>query len=81
MKAEFGYMLPGIAAANVDWFNLHEKARVGLQIPNRFVLTDEGCVIQIGTEMVKGHTREGDYDHFPLLRMPEGGIAVFARRP
>ena len=43
MKAEFSYMLPGIAAANVDWFNLHERARVGLQIPNGFVLTDEGC--------------------------------------
>lgn len=81
MKAEFGYMLPGIAEANVDWFNLHEKARVGLQIPKRFELTDEGRVIQIGTEMAKGHLREKNYDHFPSLQMPEGGIAVVGRRP
>ena len=80
MKAEFGYMLPGIAAANVDWFNLHEKARVGLQIPKRFEVTKEGRVIPIGAETVKGCLRDGNYDHFPLLRTPEGGLAVFGRR-
>ena len=60
MKAEFGYMLPGIAASRVDWFNLHEKARVGLRIPRRFELTDDGRVLPVGTEMVTGVLREGD---------------------
>ena len=78
MKAQFGYMLPGIAAANVDWFNLHEKARVGLQVPKIFQLTEEGRVVPVGTETVKGSRRAGDYDHFPSL--PEGGLAVFGRR-
>ena len=80
MKARFGYMLPGIAAANVDWFNLHEKARVGLQIPKTFQLTEEGRVIQVGAETVKGSVRAGNYDHFPSLRVPEGGLAIFGRR-
>ena len=78
MKAQFGYMLPGIAAANVDWFNLHEKARVGLQVPKIFQLTEEGRVVPVGTETVKGSRSAGDYDHFPSL--PEGGLAVFGRR-
>ena len=81
MKAEFGYMLPGIAVSSVDWFNLHEKARVGLLIPKKFELTDDGRVVQVGTEMVKGCLREGDYRHFPSLRVPEGGIAVFGPQP
>ena len=81
MKAAFGYMLPGIAVSSVDWFNLHEKARVGLRIPKRFELTDDGRVVQVGTEMVKGFLREGDYSHFPSLRVPEGGIAVVGPRP
>ena len=80
MKAEFGYMLPGIPASSVGWFNLHEKARVGLWIPKRFELKDDGRVVQVGTEMVKGSLREGDYSHFPSLRVPEGGIAVFGPR-
>ena len=80
MKAEFGYMLPGIAAATVDWFNLHEKARVGLQIPKKFELTEKGRVIPIGTETVKGCLQDGNYDHFPTLRMPEGGLAVLGQR-
>lgn len=80
MKAEFGYMLPGIAARNVDWFNLHEKARVGLQIPKKFELTEEGRVIPVGTETVKGCLRNGDYDHFPSLPTPEGGLAILGPR-
>ena len=79
MKAEFGYMVPGIAAANVDWFNLHEKARVGLQMLKRFEVTEEGRVIPIRTETVKGSLRDGNYGHFPSLRMPEGGLAVFGQ--
>ena len=74
-------MLPGIAVSSVDWFNLHEKARVGLRIPKSFELTDDGRVVQVGTEMVKGFLREGDYSHFPSLRVPEGGIAVVGPRP
>ena len=80
MKAEFGYMLPGIAAANVDWFNLHERARVELQIPKKFELTEEGRVIPVGTETVKGSLPDGDYSHFPSLPTPEGGLAVFGLR-
>ena len=81
MKAEFGYMLPGIAASQVDWFNLHEKARVGLPVPKMFELTDDGRVTPVGAEVVKGHLQEGDYRHFPSLLMPEGGIALFGTRP
>ena len=80
MKAQFGYMLPGIAAANVDWFNLHERARVGLQIPKTFELTEEGRVIPVGTETVKGSLPVGDYSHFPSLPIPEGGLTVFGPR-
>ena len=76
MKAEFGYMLPGIAASEVDWFNLHERARAGLRIPKSFERKEDGRIVQVGTEMVKGSLREGDYSHFPSLRVPEGGIAV-----
>ena len=80
MKAQFGYMFPGIAAANVDWFNLHERARVGLQVPKAFEVTKEGRIIPVGTETVKGSLRAGNYDHFPSLRVPEGGLAVFGQR-
>ena len=80
MKAQFGYMFPGIVAANVDWFNLHEMARVGLQIPKTFEVTEEGRIIPVGTETVKGSLHAGDYDHFPSLRVPEGGFAIFGRR-
>ena len=80
MKAQFGYMLPGIAAAGVDWFNLHERARVGIPIPKTFRLTEEGRVIPVGAETVKGSLRAGNYDHFPALRIPEGGIAVLGWR-
>ena len=80
MKPEFGYMLPGMTVARVDWFNLHERARVGLQVPKRFELKDDGRVVQVGTEMVKGFLREGDFSHFPSLRVPEGGVAVFGPR-
>ena len=80
MKAQFGYMFPGIATANVDRFNLHERARVGLQVPKAFEVTEEGRIIPVGTETVKGSLRAGDYDHFPSLRVPEGGLAVFGRR-
>ncbi len=80
MKASFGYMLPGIAKSSVDWFNLHEKARVGLWIPRTFELTDDGRIVPVGTELVKGFLRKGDYSHFPSLRVPEGGIAIFGPR-
>ena len=81
MKAQFGYMLPGIAAREVDWFNLHERARVELQIPKTFKLTEEGRIIPaVGTETVKGSLRAGDYSHFPSLRVPVGGLAVFGQR-
>ena len=80
MKEEFGYMLPGIATANVDWFNLHERARVGLQIPKAFELTDEGRVVPVGTETVKGGLPQGDFSHIPSLRMPEGGITIYGPR-
>ena len=58
----------------------HEKARVGLRIPRRFELTDDGRVVPVGTELVKGSLRKGDYSHFPSLRVPEGGIAIFGPR-
>ena len=80
MKARFGYMLPGIAAERVDWFSLCEKARVGLQIPKIFKRTKNGRIIPIGTETVKGSLPADNYDHFPSLRVPEGGLAVFGRR-
>ena len=80
MEAKFGYMLPGIAQSSVGWFNLHEKARVGLPIPRRFKFTDDGRVLPVGTELVKGSRPQGDYSHFPSPRVPRGGIAVFGPR-
>ena len=80
MKTAFGYMLPGIAKSNVDWFNLHEKARVGLWIPRKFWMTHDGRVVPVGTDLVKGSLRKGDYSHFPSLRAPKGGIALFGPR-
>ena len=80
MKAAFGYMLPGIAKSSVDWFNLHEKARVGLRVPKVFELTDDGRVVPVGTEMVDGSLRRGDYSHYPSLGVPEGGIAIVGPR-
>ena len=80
MKGEFGYMLPGIAASSVDWFNLHERARVGLRIPRRFELTEDGSVVPVGTDTVKGSLAEGDYSYFPSLRVPDGGIVVVGPR-
>ena len=71
-----GVFQDGIAASEVDWFNLHERARAGLRIPKSFELKEDGRIVQVGTEMVKGSLREGDYSHFPSLRVPEGGIAV-----
>ena len=80
MKATFGYMLPGIAKSNVGWFNLHEQARAGLWIPKQFELKEDGRIVPVGTALVKGSLRKGDYSHFPSLRMPEGGIAIVGPR-
>ena len=81
MKEKVGYMLPGIAESRVEWFNLQEKARVGLLIPQRFELTDDGRIVPVGTELVRGSLREGDYSHFPSLAVPEGGLAIVGPRP
>ena len=80
MKARFGYMLPGIAARGVDWFNLHERVRVGLPVPKRFTLTEEGRIIPAGTETVRSERAPGNHDHFPALPVPDGGLAVFGSR-
>ena len=79
MKARFGYVLPGIAARSVDWFNLHERARGGLLVPKTFRLTEEGRIIPVGTEMVKSDAA-GNHVHFPALPVPEGGLAVVGSR-
>ena len=81
MKQEFGYVLPGVAAMRVDMFNLLERARVGLPIPQTIYRDEAGRISPIGHETVVGHRPEGDYTHFPSLRVPEGGFAlVFERR-
>ena len=80
MKARFGYVLPGIAARRVDWFNLHERVRVGLPVPKTFRLTEEGHIIPVGTETVKREGAAGNHDHFPALPVPDGGFAVFGSR-
>ena len=49
-------------------------------MPKRFELTEEGRVIPVGTETVKGVLAEGDYSHFPSLPNPEGGIALIGPR-
>ena len=76
MKQEFGYMLPGIAASRVDMFNLRERARVGLRIPKLIHIDDNGRMVAVGKETVAGRLEEGDYTHFPSLRVPDGGIAL-----
>ncbi len=80
MNVVFGYMLPGIAESGVDWFNLHEKACVGLRIPKTFELTNNGRIVSIGTELVKGSLQKGNYRHFPSFRVPDSGIAIFGPR-
>ena len=69
-------MLPGIAASRVDMFNLRERARVGLRIPKLIHIDDNGRMVAVGKETVAGRLEEGDYTHFPSLRVPEGGIAL-----
>ena len=41
----FGYVLPGIAESQVEFFNLRERGRVGLQVPKYVRLDDDGRVV------------------------------------
>lgn len=64
-KDRYGYMLPGIHAREVDWFNLHEQARVGLPTPERFWMDECGRITRAW-----GMSRKpvATHEHVPSLR-------------
>ena len=64
-KDRYGYMLPGIHARAVDWFNLHERARVGLPTPERFWMDELGRITRAW-----GVSRKpiATHEHVPALQ-------------
>ncbi len=75
-KDRYGYMLPGIHAREVDWFNLHEQARVGLPTPERFWVDERGRITRTW-----GMSRKSiaTCEHVPSLR--ENPIEALIGRP
>ena len=49
--------------------------------PKAFELTEDGRVVQVGSETVTSPPRGADCGHFPSLRVRDGGFPVFGRRP
>ena len=46
-RGRFGYILPGIAARQVEMFNFQEQARVGLPTPRLIYLDEQGHVTPV----------------------------------
>ena len=63
-KDRYGYVLPGIHAHQVEMFNLHERARVGLPRPERIKVDHLG---RITHAWGMSHKRISSHDHVPTL--------------